>query len=150
MAIAKRAPGLQATTRYLKSGFIDLRDVGRGRRGLNLPAQREGADEDGDGDHEDGDMTEHGTRTASNGDGGEGGDVPGGDLHSLLSEGLWEFQNLHVVQDTTFPGTGKTSNGTEAHESTLKFRVGCSGRTLRATLDRAVRGGGGGLNRSES
>ncbi len=83
-------PGLHAKAEHRGSGFVDLCDVGCVRRSLNLSAQRESADENRDRYHKDGDVTEHGTRTAGNGDGGEGGDIPGGDFHSLLSEGLWK------------------------------------------------------------
>ena len=52
-----------------------------------LTAERERPHEDADGDGEDRALAEEGTRTAGDGDGGDGGEVPGGQPHERASVG---------------------------------------------------------------
>src|ERR1019366_2807132 len=64
------------------SAFGDVGRVGRaGDRGV--PAERQRSHEDAKRDRQNGALTEKGARTAGNGDGGHGHDVPGGQLHCV-------------------------------------------------------------------
>jgi hypothetical protein len=56
-----------------------------GRRRRSLTAQRERTDEDPDGDRKHSHVTHERTGASGDGDGGEGGEVPGGKLHSCVS-----------------------------------------------------------------
>lgn len=85
-------------------------------------------------------MAHERARTSGDGDRGERGKVPGGELHSLLSEGVRASSAPHVGQAMTFLGSGKTSIGTELDRSSSNGRgMAATLRTMRSILSATVR-----------